>query len=68
MPPDAAQDRLDSLDLAILRLLTIEPRVGIREYARKPGVARGTDLETVIQQSVSVPGVIRSPIRGKRAQ
>lgn len=36
------QDRLDSLDLAVLRLLANQPRAGARSYARQLGVARGT--------------------------
>jgi DNA-binding Lrp family transcriptional regulator len=33
---------LDRLDLALLRLLVKQPRVGMREYARLLGIARGT--------------------------
>lgn len=33
---------LDKLDLAVLRLLVDEPKAGIREVARRLGVARGT--------------------------
>lgn len=35
-------DQLDTLDLSVLRLLIDEPRAGVREYARRLGVARGT--------------------------
>lgn len=35
-------DRLDQLDLAVLRLLVQQPRAGVREYARQLGVARAT--------------------------
>jgi DNA-binding Lrp family transcriptional regulator len=34
--------QLDQLDRALLRLLITEPRVGMREYARVLGIARGT--------------------------
>ena len=33
---------LDQLDRDLLRLLTREPRAGVREYSRRLGVARGT--------------------------
>jgi DNA-binding Lrp family transcriptional regulator len=33
---------LDNLDLALLRLFVEEPRAGVREFARRLGVARGT--------------------------
>jgi DNA-binding Lrp family transcriptional regulator len=33
---------LDKLDLAVLRLLVDEPKAGIREVARRLGIARGT--------------------------
>lgn len=35
-------DKLDQLDLAVLRMLVQQPRAGVREYARQLGVARGT--------------------------
>ena len=33
---------LDKLDADLLRLVVEEPRAGVREYARRLGVARGT--------------------------
>ncbi|NKQ57668.1 Lrp/AsnC family transcriptional regulator [Amycolatopsis sp. K13G38] len=33
---------LERMDLAVLRLIAEEPRVGVREYARRLGVARAT--------------------------
>ncbi len=33
---------LDKLDVDLLRLVVTEPRAGVREYARRLGVARGT--------------------------
>lgn len=33
---------LDKLDADLLRLVVTEPRAGVREYARRLGVARGT--------------------------
>ena len=33
---------LDKLDVDLLRLIVAEPRAGVREYARRLGVARGT--------------------------
>ncbi len=35
-------DKLDRLDLAVLRITMEQPRAGVREYARQLGVARGT--------------------------
>ncbi|WP_431904605.1 AsnC family protein [Amycolatopsis thermoflava] len=32
----------EPLDLAVLRLIAEEPRAGVREYARRLGVARAT--------------------------
>lgn len=34
--------RLDRLDLSVLRLLLEQPRLGVREFARRLSVARGT--------------------------
>lgn len=33
---------LDKLDVDLLRLIVTEPRAGMREYARRLGIARGT--------------------------
>ena len=33
---------LDKLDLDLLRLITQEPRAGVREYSRRLGIARNT--------------------------
>ena len=41
-PRPARAHSLDALDLSLLRLLLDRPRVGVREYARLLGVARGT--------------------------
>src|ERR1700761_5597658 len=41
-PGGPMADKLDQLDLAVLRLLLQQPRAGVREYARLLGVARGT--------------------------
>ena len=41
-PKDLAVSRIDRLDLSVLRLLVEEPRVGVREFARRLAVARGT--------------------------
>jgi DNA-binding Lrp family transcriptional regulator len=38
----ALADALDRLDLDVLRLMVEDPRAGVREYARRLGVARGT--------------------------
>jgi DNA-binding Lrp family transcriptional regulator len=38
----ALADILDRLDMEVLRLLVEDPKTGIREYARRLGVARGT--------------------------
>ncbi|ANY23868.1 Lrp/AsnC family transcriptional regulator [Gordonia terrae] len=35
-------ERLDKLDLDILKLIVEEPKAGVREYARRLNVARGT--------------------------
>jgi DNA-binding Lrp family transcriptional regulator len=35
-------DELDRLDLAVLRIAVEQPRAGVREYARRLGIARGT--------------------------
>ncbi|WP_245866304.1 Lrp/AsnC family transcriptional regulator [Rhodococcoides kyotonense] len=37
-----ADDQLDKLDLDLLKLLVEEPKAGVREYARRLNVARGT--------------------------
>lgn len=38
----AAHDKLGKLDLDLLKLMVTEPKAGVREYARRLGVARGT--------------------------
>ncbi|GAB2972246.1 Lrp/AsnC family transcriptional regulator [Amycolatopsis acidiphila] len=46
---------LDATDLAMLRLLTEVPRAGVREFARRLGVARGTAqarLDRLIREGV----------------
>ncbi|MCW0213120.1 MAG: Lrp/AsnC family transcriptional regulator [Pseudonocardia sp.] len=41
-PQPRGEPSLDRLDLSILRLLVEQPRVGVREFARRLAVARGT--------------------------
>lgn len=42
MSSPAAPKPLDKLDVDLLKLLIAEPRAGVREYARRLSIARGT--------------------------
>src|SRR5699024_12577381 len=40
---------LDKLDLDLLRLITQEPRAGVREYSRRLGIARNTATSRIAE-------------------